>query len=81
MRDFYSIFLPLGAVVFLIFYVLLIDPHVLTELGWWLQTLNSVGGLTSCSEILNFLSSRASCFIAPSHQFPAKGLSGLSSGT
>ena len=37
MRDFYSIFLPLGAVVFLIFYVLLIDPHVLTELGWWLQ--------------------------------------------
>ena len=37
MRDFYGVVLPLVAVVFLIFYILLIDPHVLTELGWWLQ--------------------------------------------
>jgi hypothetical protein len=37
MREFYSVFLPLGAVAFLLVYVFLINPDALHELGRWLQ--------------------------------------------
>jgi hypothetical protein len=37
MREFYSVFLPLGVVVFLLVYVFLINPDALHELGRWLQ--------------------------------------------
>jgi hypothetical protein len=37
MRGFYSVFLPVGAIVILLAYVFLINPDALTELGRWLQ--------------------------------------------
>jgi len=37
MRDFLTIFVPLGVIAFLFVYVLSIDPSVLTEFGHWLQ--------------------------------------------
>ena len=37
MREFITVFLPLGTIVFLFAYVFLINPDVLTEFGWWLQ--------------------------------------------
>ena len=37
MREFYSVFLPIVAVAFVLVYVFLINPNALIELGWWLQ--------------------------------------------
>jgi hypothetical protein len=39
-REFYSVFLPLGAVVFLLVYVFLINPEALHELGRWAAKLS-----------------------------------------
>jgi hypothetical protein len=36
-RGFYSFFLPVGAILFLLAYVFLINPDALTEFGRWLQ--------------------------------------------
>jgi hypothetical protein len=36
-RGFYSVFLPVGAILFLLAYVFLINPDALTEFGRWLQ--------------------------------------------
>ena len=37
MREFFSVFLPIVAVAFLLLYVFFINPDALTELGVWLQ--------------------------------------------
>ena len=37
MRDFFTIFLPIVAVLFLLTYVFLINPDTLAELGGWLR--------------------------------------------
>jgi predicted membrane metal-binding protein len=37
MRELITLFLPIGAVLFLLAYVFLIDPHLLYEFGYWLQ--------------------------------------------
>jgi hypothetical protein len=37
MRDFITLFLPLGAIVFLLAYVFLVNPEILSDFGWWLQ--------------------------------------------
>jgi hypothetical protein len=36
-RGFYSVFLPVGAILFLLAYVFLINPDALPEFGRWLQ--------------------------------------------
>ena len=37
MRELITLFLPIGAVVFLVAYLLLINPNPLIEFGYWLQ--------------------------------------------
>jgi hypothetical protein len=37
MREFFSVFLPIGAVLLLVAYFFLINPDALIELGWWLR--------------------------------------------
>ena len=37
MLDFIKFFLPFVAVVFLLLYIFLINPDVLTAFGWWLR--------------------------------------------
>jgi hypothetical protein len=37
MRDFIAVFLPIGAIVFLLAYAFLINPDALIEFGRWLQ--------------------------------------------
>jgi hypothetical protein len=37
MREFITLFLPIGAVLFLLAYFFLIHPESLSEFGYWLQ--------------------------------------------
>jgi hypothetical protein len=39
MRELISLFLPIAAVVFVIAYLLLINPNLLIEFGYWLQKI------------------------------------------